>query len=155
MYAVLHAPSYRSRYLGYLTRDFPHVPLTTDKKLFADLAYKGKELIGLHLLESPILLDFITDFPVKGSNIVEKLAYTEENNRVWINDTQFFGGVLLPVWNFEIGGYEICEKWLENRAGRELTYQEIQHYQKMIVAITETIRLMSEIDALTPGWPLP
>jgi Type ISP C-terminal specificity domain len=89
------------------------------------------------------------------SNVVEKLAYTEENNRVWINDTQFFGGVTLPVWSFDIGGYDICEKWLEYREGRELTYQEIQHYQKMVVAISETIRLVGEIDALIPGWPLP
>jgi Type ISP C-terminal specificity domain len=63
--------------------------------------------------------------------------------------------VLPEVWEFHFGGYQVCEKWLKDRKGRRLSYDDIQHYQKIVVALNETIRLMAEIDALIPGWPLP
>jgi hypothetical protein len=58
------------------------------------------------------------------------------------------------VWNFHIGGYQACQKWLKDRKGRMLTYDELTHYQKVIMALKETIRLMAEIDVLIPGWPV-
>jgi len=86
------------------------------------------------LLESPKLEDFLTDWPIKGDNVVEKVQYTDNNKRVWINKTQYFGGVPKPVWEFHVGGYQICERWLKDRKGRKLTYEDTQHYQKVIVA---------------------
>jgi len=77
------------------------------------------------------------------------------SGRVWINKTQYFEGVPHQIWEFRIGGYQVCEKWLKDRKGRQLAYDDIQHYQKIVVALKETQRLMAEIDALIPGWPLP
>ncbi len=113
--------------------------------------------MAMHLLESPKLDRFLTDWPVKGDNIVEKAQYTETGARVWINKTQYFAGVPKPVWEFHIGGYQVCHKWLKDRKGRKLTYDDTQHYQKIVVALNETIRLMAEIDEVIEqhgGWPL-
>ncbi|MFH1382870.1 MAG: type ISP restriction/modification enzyme [Chloroflexota bacterium] len=155
-YAVFHAPAYRSRYAEFLKIDFPRLPLTSNKELFKALAVKGAELVPLHLMESPALNNLITTYPVSDSNTVERVGYDDNNQRVYINKTQYFEGVPPEVWNFHIGGYQVCEKWLKDRqkVKRKLTIDEAQHYQKVVVAIKETIRLMAEIDALIPGWPI-
>jgi len=153
-YAMFHSPAYRERYAEFLKIDFPRLPLTSDLKLFCALAAKGAELVALHLMESPKLDKIITEFNVKGSNEVEKVQYTDNDQRVWINPKQFFAGVPKAVWEFHVGGYQVCEKWLKDRKDRKLTYQEIQHYQKTVVALNETIRLMTEIDAAIPHWPI-
>jgi len=153
-YAVFHSPTYRTRYAEFLKIDFPRLPLTSDKKLFKSLAEKGAELVGLHLMESPLLNNLITRYPVSGSNTVDKVTYDEENRRVYINKTQYFEGVPPEVWNFHIGGYQVAQKWLKDRKDRTLTYDELTLYQKIIVALKKTIRLMAEIDALIPGWPV-
>ncbi len=155
-YAVFHSPTYRTRYAEFLKIDFPRLPLTSDKRLFAALAEKGAELVALHLMESPALNTSITRYPVTGSNVVEKVAYNETNGRVYINEDQYFEGVPPEVWNFHIGGYQVCQKWLKDRqkAHRTLSYDDLTHYQKIVVALKETIRLMGEIDSLIPAWPL-
>ena len=114
-------------------------------------------MVALHLLESPKLGDFLTDWQVKGTNVVERVEFTEKDHRVWINKTQFFGGVPKVVWEFCIGGYQICQKWLKDRKGEKLTYEDTQHYQKVIVALNETARLMTDIDDVIGqhgGWPI-
>jgi predicted helicase len=156
-YAVLHSPTYRTRYAEFLKVDFPRLPLTSDLKLLRALAAKGAELVAIHLLEWPKLEDSLTDWPVKGDNVVEKVEYTEKGGRVWTSKTQYFGGVPKPVWDFHIGGYQVCHKWLKDRKGRKLTYEDTQHYQKVVVALNETIRLMAEIDEIVRqhgGWPM-
>jgi len=153
-YAVFHSPTYRTRYVEFLKIDFPRLPLTSDKELFKALAVKGVELVVLHLMESPALNNLITGYPVTGSNEVEKVTYDDNNQRVYINKTQYFEGVPREVWNFHIGGYQVCQKWLKDRKNRTLTYDDLTHYQKIIVALKETIRLMAEIDELIPGWPV-
>ncbi len=105
-------------------------------------------------MESPALNNLITKYPVAGSNTVEKVTYDANNQRIYINKTQYFAGVPPEVWEFHIGGYQVCQKWLKDRKSRTLTYDELIHYQKVIVALRETIRLMDEIDALIPGWPV-
>ena len=155
-YAVFHSPEYRSRYTEFLKIDFPRLPLTGRKDLFRALAEKGAELVALHLMESPLLETKITRYEVKGDHAVEKVSYDEKMQRVSINKTQYFDGVPPQVWNFHIGGYQVCEKWLKDRKGRKLTIDDIDHYQKIVVALKETIRLMSEIDeviAARGGWP--
>ncbi len=154
IYAVLHSPTFRDRYSEFLKRDFPRVPLTTNRALFKALAARGTELVSLHLMESPLLGNFITAYPVTGSNCVDKVSYVESNQRVYINRTQYFEGVPPDIWSFHIGGYQVAQKWLKDRKGRTLTYDELIHYQGVVVALKETIRVMSEIDELIPRWPI-
>ena len=153
-YAVFHSPTYRTRYAEFLRIDFPRLPLTSDKEIFRALAAKGTKLVSLHLMESPLLNNFITRYSVADSNTVEKVNYDENNQRVYINKTQYFEGVPLEVWDFHLGGYQVAQKWLKDRKGRTLTYDELTHYQKVIVALKETILLMVGIDELIPGWPI-
>lgn len=156
VYAVFHSPTYRSRYTEFLRIDFPRLPHITNLKLFRALTAKGAELVALHLMESPKLDVFLTEWPVKGDNIVEGARYTDKDKRVWINQTQYFGGVPKEVWEFHVGGYQVCQKWLKDRKGRELTYDDTQHYQKIVVALSETTRLMQEIDQVIRkhgDWP--
>ena len=153
MYAVFHSPTYRERYAEFLKIDFPRLPLTSDLGLFRALAEKGEELVALHLMESPELDHPIAKFPITGSNEVEKVRYAEDG-RVYINKTQYFEGVEPEVWGFHIGGYQVLEKWLKDRKGRTLSYDDVTHYGKIVVALKETIRLMQEIDAIIPLWPI-
>jgi predicted helicase len=155
-YAVFYSPTYRARYAEFLKIDFPRLPLTGNRDLFFRLAALGGELVALHLMESPKLNDLITEYPVKGTDIVEKVRYNDKGDRVWINPTQYFGGVPAAIWNFHIGGYQVCEKWLKDRKGRKLTYEDTRHYQRIVVALNETIRDMTEIDEVIRqhgDWP--
>jgi hypothetical protein len=154
-YAVLHSPGYRSRYAGFLKIDFPRLPLTGSLELFRALAQLGSELVALHLLESPKLNNFITHFEGDGDNSIPKKPIYKDG-AVWINASQRFEGVPEVVWNFHVGGYQVCEKWLKDRKGRTLSADDITHYQRVVVALNETIRLMAEIDEVIEahgGWP--
>jgi len=144
IYAVLHSPSYRAKYKEFLKIDFPRVPYPKDANTFKKLVALGTELRALHLLESPKINKFITTYPVAGSDTVENLSY--KNEKVIINPEQYFGNVPEAAWNFYIGGYQPAQKWLKDRKGRTLTNEDIEHYQKIIVALTETDRIMKEID---------
>lgn len=146
IYAVLHSPSYREKYKEFLKIDFPRVPYPKDRESFRRLVKLGGELRALHLLESSEVKRFITTYPQDGSNVVEKISF--ENGKVHINETQYFDHVPEVAWNFYIGGYQPAQKWLKDRKGRILTFEDIRHYQKMIVALTETDRIMKEIDEI-------
>ncbi len=144
IYAVLYSPSYREKYKEFLKIDFPRAPYPKDKESFKELAGFGKELRLLHLLESPRVNKFITSYPKGGSNEVEKISY--KGGKVFINSEQYFGDVPETAWNFWIGGYQPAQKWLKDRKGRTLTNEDIEHYQKMIVALVETDKIMKEIN---------
>ena len=144
IYATLHSPSYREKYKEFLKIDFPRVPYPKDTKNFKKLAAFGAELRSLHLLESTKVNQFITTYPIAGSDTVEKFTY--EDGKVFINTEQYFGNVPEVAWNFYIGGYQPARKWLKDRKGRALTNTDIEHYQKIIVALAETNRIMKEID---------
>ena len=156
IYAVCHSPSYRSRYVEFLKIDFPRLPLTQNVEMFSLLVRLGGELAALHLMESPKLDKYVTQF-VGGKNpAIEQVSWS--SNTVWIDKAQTngFKGVPESVWNFNIGGYQVCEKWLKDRKGRTLSKDDIAHYQKIVVALNETIRLMKEIDEVIEkhgGWP--
>jgi len=176
IYAVFHSPTYRARYAEFLKTDFPRVPLTSNLSLFRTLVEKGAELVGLHLLESPALAKPITRYPVAGPNTVDPgfpryIAQGEpspedgkpvEAGRVYVNKGdakagvrgQYFEGVPGEVWEFWVGGYQPCQKWLKDRRGRTLSNEDIEHYEKVVVALQRTIRLMAEIDAAIPEWPI-
>ncbi|HSN76961.1 MAG TPA: type ISP restriction/modification enzyme, partial [Anaerolineae bacterium] len=110
------------------------------------------------------LLHPLTRFPIPGDGLVEKghPRYDEANQRVTISadnvksgkQGQYFDGVPPEVWRFQVGGYQPCHKWLKDRVGRQLTYDDLTHYQRMVVALHETIRLMAEIDDAIPEWPI-
>lgn len=144
IYAVLHSPKYRETYKEFLKIDFPRVPYPTDQKQFWDLVAIGKQIRELHLLESEKVNDFISTYPEDGSNIVEKPVF--KDGKVYINKSQYFDNVPEVAWNFFIGGYQPAQKWLKDRKDRELSYEDIVHYNRMIVALTETESLMKEVD---------
>jgi predicted helicase len=146
IYAVLHSPTYREKYKEFLKIDFPRVPYPKDSTTFWKLVKLGGEIRKIHLLESPIVEKYITQYPVDGDNIVVKPKY--ESGKVYINDTQYFANVPEVAWNFYIGGYQPAQKWLKDRKDRKLEFEDILHYQKIIVALTETDRLMKEIDKI-------
>jgi predicted helicase len=160
IYAVFHSPTYRSRYTEFLSLDFPRVPLPGSNALFRELSKIGEELVALHLVlktASPL-----PNYPVQGTNVVERVRYEEPSSqassrgRVWINKTQYFEGVPPGVWQFHIGGYQVCEKWLKERKDRTLSLNELEHYRKIVANIGETIRLMEKVDeviASAGGWP--
>jgi predicted helicase len=144
IYAVLHSLSYREKYIEFLKIDFPRVPFPKDQDTFWKLVKLGGEIRQIHLLESSKVEEFITSYPESGNNIVDKPKYIDD--KVYINDKQYFSSVPLVAWEFYIGGYQPAQKWLKDRKGRELSYEDIKHYQKIIVALTETDRIMKEID---------
>lgn len=204
IYAVLHSPSYREKYKEFLKIDFPRVPYPKDKETFWQLVKLGGEIRQIHLLESGIVEQYITQYPIDGTNVVDKIVFVSNkqnnqsektfyatsdddveviaNNRddisfpqphlrnndnmlhepsmeetasflavtgkVYINETQYFNNVPEVAWNFYIGGYQPAQKWLKDRKGRKLEFEDILHYQKIIVALTETDRLMKEIDKI-------
>jgi len=144
IYAVLHSPTYREKYKEFLKIDFPRVPYPKDKNTFWQLVKLGGEIRQIHLLESPIVENFITQYSIDGDNIVGKIKY--QNGKVYINDSQYFVSVPEVSWSFYIGGYQPAQKWLKDRKGRKLEFDDISHYQKIIVALSETDRLMKKID---------
>ncbi|WP_236613292.1 type ISP restriction/modification enzyme [Chrysiogenes arsenatis] len=155
IYAVLHSPSYRTKYQEFLKTDFPRIPYPTDANMFWDLVQKGSELRQYHLLEHQEIDRFVTSYPVAGNNtITRKITkkdwelYDEAGGigRIWINDEQYFDEVPLIAWEFFIGGYQPAQKWLKDRHGRTLSYDDVRHYQRIIVALNETHRIMGEID---------
>ena len=156
IYATLHSPTYRQHYKEFLKIDFPRIPHPTNKKSFRQLAKLGSELRTLHLLENKTLDTPITGYPQPGDNIVTKPKYeiTTPKTRLGtlhINPTQHFTNVPETAWNFHIGGYQPAQKWLKDRKGKTLTHTDIMHYQKIIVALFETNRLMEEIDLVSCG----
>ena len=162
IYAVLHSPAYREKYKEFLKIDFPKIPYPKDGKTFWELAALGSQIRQIHLLESPIVEDYITEFNVDGDCVVGKLRFEINGNpnpnrvqnpvrvegKVFINETQYFENVPEVAWNFYIGGYQPAQKWLKDRKERKLEFDDIAHYQKIIVALTETDRLMKAIDAI-------
>ena len=143
IYAILHSPDYRKKYKEFLKIDFPRIPYPKDKDTFRQLAALGKELRELHLLESPRTNNFITTYPVVGNDNIEKIEY--KDGSVYINSHQYFGKVPEVAWSFWIGGYKPAQKWLKDRKGRILTSDDIEHYQKMIVALVETDKIMTKM----------
>jgi len=146
IYAVLHSPKYREKYKEFLKIDFPRVPFPEDKVIFWQLVKLGGEIRQIHLLESPAVEKYITQYPEDGNNVVVKPKY--ENGKVYINETQYFDNVPQVAWEFYIGGYQPAQKWLKDRKDRKLEFDDILHFQKIIVALTETDRLMKEIDKI-------
>ncbi|MCL2246635.1 MAG: hypothetical protein FWC10_05940 [Lentimicrobiaceae bacterium] len=152
IYAILHSPSYREKYKEFLKIDFPCIPYPENAEQFNKMAVFGEKLRKLHLMENVEIDNIVAAFPKSGSNTVEN-SFTEKSNdyrdnRVYINEEQYFDNVPKSAWNFYIGGYQPAQKWLKDRKGRTLNYEEIEHYQKMIWVLKETEEVMREVDKI-------
>ena len=143
IYAVLHSPHYRERYKEFLKIDFPRIPLPASESEFDRLAQIGQQLIDLHLMTDTQRWKCSTTFPEDGSQQIDLLKW--KDNKVWINEKQYFGNVPEEVWNFYIGGYQPAQKWLKDRKGRTMVFDDIKHYLHIIHALTETIKLMQKL----------
>ncbi len=171
VYAILHSPTYCSRYVEQLKIDFPRLPLTDDKKLFLRLVALGNKLVNLHLLgenpfdKSKTILDESKEWDIriggeKPVNFTDwqvlDVRYDKKEKRVYVNKEQYFEGIGEEVWKFMIGGYQVCEKWLKDRKKDEyaLSTDDLKHYMKIVVIIRETIRIMEKIDNVIPSWPI-
>ena len=169
IYAVFHSPRYRERYEAHLKLDFPRVPLPGTAEIFRELAVASHDLLALHLLKSPKLGKPITTYTGPRNPEVGRVGWSD--GTVWLDagktnaraghratkpGTIGFQGVPEKVWDFPIGGYQVCHKWLKDRKGRTLSDEDVTHYQKIVVTLDETIRIMAEIDEIIEahgGWP--
>jgi predicted helicase len=172
IYAILHSKSYRIRYCDELKTGFPRIPLTRNKSVFTNLANHGADLVALHLLEDdyqyaswnkkePVgtspLAKALVRVAGPGSARVEAGFPKLEGARVLINERKWIELVAEDVWTFTVGGYQVCEKWLKDRRGRQLTNEEVATYCKIVAAVRETIRIMKRIDQAIEaagGWPI-
>lgn len=168
-YAVFHSPGYRERYEAHLKLDFPRVPLAVRARLFGQLALAGHDLLALHMLESPKLAHPITAYTGPRNVEVGRVGWSD--GTVWLNcrktiareghratkpGTAGLRRVPEEVWDFRVGGYQVCHKWLKDRKGRRLSAEDVALYQKIVVALNDTIRIMAEIDEVVEahgGWP--
>jgi predicted helicase len=148
VYAILFSNTYRIKYAEFLKIDFPKVPFTKDYKLFKKMSEYGNRLVDLHLLKSPELDSPIARFQGKGDNRVEKPKYDDNAGLVYVNKTQHFEGIPPDVWAYQIGGYQVCDKWLKDRKERILSLDEIQTYCRIVTAIQKTVEIQKKIDEI-------
>jgi Type ISP C-terminal specificity domain len=146
IYAVLHTPQYRSKYKEFLKIDFPRIPFDVNQDTFWQLVEIGGQIRRLHLMESLDSKSSVVAYPIGGENLVTKIDY--KNNQVWINETQYFDNVDNVAWQFCIGGYQPAQKWLKDRKGNSLNYEDIAHYQKLIGSLNQTDVLMNQLQSI-------
>ena len=156
IYAVLHTPAYREKYAEFLRSDFPRVPFTMDRELFTKLAAFGKRLADLHLLKSPELDPPTCRFEGQGDMVVTRtkargFRYDLEEQRMYVNKTQYFGPIPSRVYEYRIGGYQVCDKWLKDRKERCLDLDDVRTYCRMVTAIGLTITIQERINGLYPS----
>jgi predicted helicase len=144
IYAVLHSPAYRTKYKELLKIDFPRIPYPENAEQFCRLAALGSIMRKLHLMEDVSPVYDKATFPVAGSNEIAPLKY--EKGKVFINRSQYFENVPLEAWDFYIGGYQPAQKWLKDRKGKTLIFDEIEHYRKIITVLILTVDLQRQID---------
>jgi predicted helicase len=144
IYAVLHNPAYRTKYKELIKIDFPRIPYPANAEQFYRLAALGSVLRKLHLMEDVSPAYDKATFPVAGSNEIATLIY--EKGKLFINKTQYFDSVPPVSWEFYIGGYQPAQKWLKDRKGRTLIFDEIEHYRKIITVLSLTADLQQQID---------
>jgi predicted helicase len=145
-YGVLYSNHYRTKYGEFLKIDFPRIPFTKDRELFLQMATLGSQLVQLHLLKSEQLHRPTVKYPAAGDDVIEKPRYDEAASRVWINEKQYFHGITPDIWHYHIGGYQVLEKYLKDRKGRQM--DDPATYCKIATAIATTIELQQQCDSL-------
>ncbi len=151
IYAVLYSPSYRERYTDFLSLDFPRIPFPSRKELFAEMAELGERIVALHLLRSHELDPPLSHFEGQGDNRIAKnkregFRYSPDRERLYINKTQYFAPLPKEIWEYTIGGYQVCKKWLKDRKERQLTLDEIRTYCRIITALGHTMEIQQQLD---------
>jgi len=150
IYAVLYSNIYRTKYAEFLKLDFPRIPFIKDYQIFGKMAEHGKRLVDLHLLKSAEIDQPIAKFQGKGDDRVDKLRYDEKEKRTYINESQYFEGITKEIWEYQIGGYQVCNKWLKDRKKKLLSLDDIKHYCKIVTSIQKTIEVQKAIDDIYP-----
>ncbi len=156
IYAIFYSPTYRERYAEFLKIDFPRIPLTKNDNLFTHLATKGAELVNLHLMKSEKLANLINNYQGDHNIEIKQITYNNSQKIIVINKNAYFTNIDEAVWEFKIGGYQILDKWLKDRkkANLKLASDDLIYYQKIIVIVKETIKIMTEIDQIISQFPL-
>ena len=144
IYGVLHCPAYRETFAEFLKIDFPRIPWPESPGEFWDVSTKGTELRKLHLMDPAIVGPTPYAFTGQGNNVVNKPRY--ENGRVWINTDQYFDNVPNISWSLHVGGYQPAQKWLKDRKGKTLSFEDVKHFQRIIKIMNETDRIMKSIE---------
>ena len=163
IYGVLYSPDYRETYNAFLKIDFPRIPYPVSPEVFARISEKGEALRRLHLMEEAAIGATAFRFEGHGDSVVERPRFSAASaaahaaahsstgetpkGRVYINQRQYFSGVSSLVWNFPIGGYYPAQKWLKDRKGRALSFDDIRHYQKICKILAETRQIMKQISS--------
>jgi predicted helicase len=140
IYGILHCPAYRETYAQFLKADFPRIPFPPSPQVFKTVSEHGETLRRLHLMEDAAIGTTPYPFHGEGNSIVDKPRFAE--GCVWINEGQYFTNVPNVAWDFPIGGYKPAQKWLKDRKGRALCWDDIRHYQRIIKILAETDRIM-------------
>jgi len=148
IYGVLYSPSYRETFADLLKVDFPRIPYPASPEAFARISEKGEQLRRLHLMEPAAIGDTPCPYHGEGDDVVAGGHPKFEGGKVHINKDQYFADVPASAWKFYIGGYQPAQKWLKDRRGRTLSWDDIGHYQKIIKILAETDRIMSDIELL-------
>lgn len=156
VYAALYSPAWRGKYAEFLRTDFPHVPFTSDRELFIEVAALGERLTDLHLLASPELDPPTCRFEGQGDAVVARtkpqgFRYDADEERMCINKTHYFGPVSPDAYAYRIGGYQVCDKWLKDRKERRLDLDDIRTYCRIVTALERTLAIEEQIDNLYPG----
>jgi type I restriction-modification system DNA methylase subunit len=149
IYGVLHCPAYRETYAEFLKSDFPRIPWPTTPDEFWTVAGAGGQLRKLHLMEPAVIGDAPYPFTGEGDNVVDKTRF--EGGKVWVNETQHFDNASEVSWDFYIGGYQPAQKWLKDRKGRALSFEDVKHYQRILKILSETDRIMQTITMDLPA----
>jgi len=155
IYGIFYSNIYRETYTEFLKIDFPRVPFTSEYKLFKGMSKLGAQLAKLHLLKSATLNKPIAKYQGSGENDrVEFVKYQPapkgNTGRIYINNEKYFDGITEEVWNYYIGGYQVCYKWLKDRKGRVLSLEEVETYCKIVTALSHTIKSQKQIDEIYP-----
>jgi predicted helicase len=159
IYAVMYSIAFRTVFDENIKEDFIRIPFPTGAESFAELSAHGEALFRLHTLSDPALDQFVTSFPEEGSNKITRPIGKDDweadddrgTVRVWINDEQYFDGIPVEAWEMTVGGYFPAQRWLKDRRGTELPFHEVETYQRIIVALSETARIMGDIDEAMAG----
>lgn len=146
IYGVLHSPDYRRTFAEFLKIDFPRIPYPPGPAVFRHVSEKGEALRRLHLMEAPAIGETPYPYHGEGDDVIASGYPKFEDGKVHINKDQYFDNVPQVAWDFYIGGYQPAQKWLKDRRGRALSFDDITHYQKIVKILLETDRIMREIE---------
>ncbi len=149
IYGIFYSNIFRTKYAEFLKIDFPRVPFTADYKIFKKLGKLGNELTEFHLLKRKLLDQPIAKYQGAGKNDrIEKITYNEKEKRVYINKEKYFEGISPVIWNYQIGGYQVLNKYLKDRKGRIM--DDPPHYCRIVTALSKTMYIQKKIDEVYP-----